>query len=181
MRAPDPEAAGLLERVLDVGQALVLLAVPAGGAWLLRRRAARAKRRAVDTELREALCESSRVHLDVDRWALEHYLERARPGQLVVSGDQRRAEAAVLLSRVEAARSRLWLALGFPDPAQEQLSSDDKAVLLAIGRTLRLRVRDMSPDERAAWIEQQRVEMRRAAGLPADEGPLFDDQGEPSR
>jgi hypothetical protein len=150
-----------------------------------RRAATRNPLSIADLELREALCESSRVHLDVDRWALEHYIERARPGQLVVSGDQRRAEAAVLLSRVEGARSRLWLALGFPDPAKEQLTSDQKAVLAAIGRTLRLKAREMSPEERAVWIEQQRVEMRRAAGLPADEGPLFtdsdDDQGEPSR
>lgn len=178
----DTQAPGLAERVLDLAQAFVLLAVPAGGAWALRRRSARRKRDAADVELREALCDAARVHLDASRWGLEYLLERGRPGQLVVSPDQRRSEASVLLARVEAARRRLWVALGMPDPRTSDLSSGDKAILLALARTQRVRAREMSPEERDALLEERRLEMRRAAGLPDDEGPLFTDTGqEPPR
>lgn len=154
----------------------------AAGAWALLARwlDRRARRRRADRELLDALADAGRVQLDVDRWSLEDYLERARPGQLVVSPHQRRDEAAVLLDRVEKARRRLWVALGFPDPEVERLSPDQKAVLAEMSRTLRLRAREMSPEERAAYLEEQRREMRRAAGLPDDEGPLFNDE-EPTR
>lgn len=154
-----------------------------GGAWALLARwlGRRARRRRADRELLDALADAGRVQLDVDRWNLELYLERARPGQFIVSPHQRRDEAAVLLDRVEKARRRLWVALGFPDPEVERLSPDQKAVLAEMSRTLRLRAREMSPEERAAYLDEQRRAMRRAAGMPDDEGPLFRDDDDQDR
>jgi len=168
----EPQAPALSERLLDVGQALLLLGVPAVGAWAVRRGSARRRRRLADAELAAATAEALRAVLDADRSILERL--SAEPSDLVIDPEEWVGRCAVLRSRVDAARNRLWVALGYPDPrAEPGLTPEAKAVLAELSRTLRLKARDMGPEERAAWLEQQRVEMRRAAGLPADEGPLF--------
>lgn len=167
----------LTTRLLDLGQALVLLGIPALGAWGLKRLQARRRRRAADLELAEASAEALRATLDADRAILERL--SAEPAELVVDPDEWLARCAVLRSRVDEARNRLWVALGYPDPRTEPaITPETKALLSELSRTLRLRAREMSPGERAAFLEERRVEMRAAAGLPADEGPLFRDQGD---
>lgn len=164
---------GIPERLLDVGQALLLLAVPASGAWGLRRLVAGRRRRRADAELLLAAAEAARVALDATR----KLLERTQPATLTVAPVQWAGEAAVLRQRTDDARNRLWVALGYPDPREEPITADEREVLAALGRTLRLRAREMTAEERAAYLEAQRVAMRRAAGLPDAEVPLFRDQG----
>lgn len=148
----------------------------AGGAWALLARwlGRRARRRRADAELSLAIAEALRVSLDGERAVLERLA--SEPGELTFDPEEWLRRCAILRQRVDDARNRLWVALGYPDPRGVRITPEERAVLAEMSRTLRLRARDMSPEERAAYLDEQRRAMRRAAGLPEDEGPLFQDQ-----
>jgi hypothetical protein len=174
MATPTPaEVEGWL-KTLAAGAGLV------GGAWAILSRwlGRRARRRRADAELSSAIAEALRVSLDGERAVLERLA--SEPEELTVDPEEWLRRCAVLRSRVDDARNRLWVALGYPDPRGVHITPEERAVLSEMSRTLRLRAREMSPEERAAYLDEQRRAMRRAEGLPEDEGPLFKDE-EPTR
>jgi hypothetical protein len=148
------------------------------GALLARWLGRRARRRQADAELAGAISEALRVSLDGDRAVLERL--SSEPDELAAGHEEWLRRCAVLRSRVDDARNRLWVALGYPDPRTVRITPEERAVLAEMSRTLRLRAREMSPGERAAYLDEQRRAMRRAEGLPEDEGPLFKPE-EPTR
>jgi hypothetical protein len=171
---PEPHASDTVERLMDFGQALLLLAVPALGTWGIRLRSKRLRRQAADAELAAASAEAIRVALDADRAVLDRL--SSDPADFVQAPEDWLRRCAVLRQRVDDSRNRLWVALGYPDPRTVRITAEEREVLAEMSRTLRLRTREMSPEDRSAYLEEQRRQMRRAAGLPEDEGPLFADQ-----
>jgi hypothetical protein len=127
----------------------------------MARRAEAEKRRLLDAELRDALSEVARKTADTSRWLLiQHFGRPGEPGYLQ-SRDQQLRRAAVLLDDVEAARRRLWLALGMPDPAEPTgpaLTSEEKRVLLQLRQTMRLQACALPPAERAQLIAEKQAE-----------------------
>lgn len=179
----EPQYVGMGERLLNLGQALALIGLPAVVGWLLRRRSAKRaaaekrrlldaelraasrataeKRRLLDAELREAMAEVARKTADAVRWQLiQDYGHIGDKGYLE-HGDQKIRRAAVLLDDVEAARKRLWIALGFPDPEEPTrptLTGEEKRALLALRQTMRLQARDMNHEDRTTFIAEQQAQ-----------------------
>ena len=167
------EVEGWLKTIAAAG-ALVGGAGAILGRWLGRR----ARRRRADSELAAAISVALRVSLDGERAVLERL--SSEPQELTLDPEEWLRRCAVLRARVDDARNRLWIALGYPDPRAVRITAEEREVLAEMSRTLRLRAREMSPAERAAYLDEQRRAMRRAAGMPEDEGPLFKDE-EPTR
>ena len=151
--------------MLDIAQALLLVIIPALGGWWVRRRMARRvaaeRRRLLDAELRDALSEVARKTADTTRWILiQHYGRLGDPG-FITEREQQLRRAAVLLDDVEAARRRLWLALGMPDPDEPTapiLTSEEKRVLLKLRQTIRMQACSLAPAERAQIIAERQAE-----------------------
>lgn len=122
---------GLVERLLDVGEGLALIVVPAAGAWLIRYTRATRKRRerlaALDAAGNEALrtLDQVRQYLHAQAW----------------QGDY--VEAVVLRREVDDARELLWTATGH-ESKRQSLTEDD--VVRIIKRT--------SPDARKRQEDQ---------------------------
>lgn len=179
-----PNAMAATPTAAEVEGWLKVAAAAAGlvtGAWALLARwlTRRARRRRADAELAAALSDALRVTLDAERSMLERLA--SEPAELTLDPEEWLRRCAVLRSRVDDARNRLWVALGYPDPRTVRITPEEREVLAEMSRTLRLRARDMGPEEREAYLDEQRRAMRRGAGLPEDEGPLFQDQGDPDR
>jgi len=123
--------------------------------WRVRRRA----RHEADIELREAMLECARKTADVARFELiQKYGGPGDPGHLPDVW-QRTRRAAVMLDDLKHARARLWRALGMPDPEADdaaQLTSEEKRVLMGLTQTMRLQARNLSPEERTAFIAEKR-------------------------
>lgn len=123
---------GLGERLLEVGQGLLLLAVPAAGAWLIRSIRESKRRREAQAKLEAAGYEALRT-LDQVRQYLH---ERAWDGE--------RAEVLILRREVDESREALWTATGHASKRQE-LTEDD--VVRIIKRT--------HPDARKPFREDE--------------------------
>jgi len=123
--SPNGQPPGLGERLLDLGQGLLLIVVPAMGAWLISYTRADRKRREQLAKLETAGAEALRALDEVRR-----YLH-----SLAFASD--RAEVVVLRHDVDEARELLWTATGH-ESKRPQLTEDD--VVRIIKRT--------SPDAR---------------------------------
>lgn len=175
MAAPTQQEIEGWIKTLAAGAGLV------GGVWAILTRwlGRRARRQRADGELASAIAEALRATLDGERAILERL--SSEPEELTIDPEEWLRRCAVLRSRVDDARNRLWVALGYPDPRTVRISPEEREVLAEMSRTLRLRAREMTPQERAAYLEEQRRAMRRAAGLAEDEGPLFKDADQETR